>query len=142
MPPARAECQYCAQTFSKRCHLYRHWRMNRCAILRQQHSHVPPAPQLPSQLSSMSQQQQIAWLTEFLSKNDEKVTQNLMQSAWAMISATALSIPAVEVELRNQPQRQLQVSSKQPPNGQPRPDRKEGKKEKNEGKNSEGSNQI
>ena len=36
MPPARAECQYCAQTFSKRCHLYRHWRMNRCA------SHLNP----------------------------------------------------------------------------------------------------
>ena len=31
MPSAKAQCQFCNQTFSKRSHLYRHWTLNRCS---------------------------------------------------------------------------------------------------------------
>ena len=44
----------------------------------------------------MTQQQQISWLTEFLTKNEGQVTQNLMQSAWAMAGATALRLPTAD----------------------------------------------
>ena len=92
----RPRCRYCNVRFKSRRVLKEHKRLKRCpgrrSLRRQQQpeqdafSQQPP-PQLPSQLSSMSQQQQIAWLTEFLAKNDEKVTQSLMQSAWAITNA-------------------------------------------------------
>ena len=101
----RQRCRYCNVQFKSRRVLKEHKRLKQCPGQRslrpqqQPEQDAPPQqppPQLPSHLVSMSQQQQINWLTEFLAKNDGQVTHNLMQSAWAMISATALCIPAVD----------------------------------------------
>ena len=43
----------------------------------------------------MSQQQKIEWLSEFLAKNDARVTQKLIQSTWAMANNTELQGPVV-----------------------------------------------
>ena len=43
----------------------------------------------------MTEQQKIEWLSEFLVKNDGRVTQNLIQSAWVMANNTKLQGPAV-----------------------------------------------
>ena len=90
----RPRCQYCNAQFKSRRVLKEHKRLKRCpGRQRQQEQDVnpqqPPLP-LPSYLDSMSQQQKIKWLSEFLAKDDGRVTQNLIQSAWAMANNTEL----------------------------------------------------
>ena len=90
----RPRCRYCNVQFLSRRVLKEHKRLKRCpgrrSLRRQQQPEQDtptqqPSPQLPSHMASMSQQQLISWLTEFLTKNEGQVTQNLMQSAWAMV---------------------------------------------------------
>ena len=54
-----------------------------------------PLLPLPSYLDSVSQQQKIEWLSEFLAKDDGRVTQSLIQYAWAMENNTELQGYAV-----------------------------------------------
>lgn len=103
----QARCPHCDKGFASGPNLWLHINRNRCAALRQHASQLPPIqpiqranpplphPQLPTELSSMTQQQRIDWIAEFLAINDARVTQNVMQTVWAMASTTELHLPAV-----------------------------------------------
>ena len=43
----------------------------------------------------MPKQQQIQWVMEVLNKNDEQVSQSLLQAIWAMVGTMAIYIPEV-----------------------------------------------
>ena len=135
----RPRCRFCNGRFKSQRVLNQHLSRNKCAVQRshprerqeQNSSPQQQFSQLPPELSSMTRQQQIGLVTNILAMNDARVVQNVLQSVLAMAGTTVLNLPARsrrETEAAATQAAELQASSKEPPNGPPRPNRKEERK--------------
>ena len=108
---SQPRCPHCDLQFANRPSFDLHLTRNRCRVLCQQQQQLQPQqhgpqpqqegnaqqnpPQLPTQLMSMPKQQQIQWIMEVLNKNDEQVSQSLLQAIWAMVGTMPIYLPAV-----------------------------------------------
>ena len=121
-PPAQPEreikCEFCGRKFHNKANVRRHKRLNRCSVLQQerdqqqmtrQQTPTPtparqqqllPQPRAPqqsqqsSQLLSMTHPQRIEWLKECM-KNNEQLSQSLVQMVLAIANAGPMPPPAV-----------------------------------------------
>ena len=115
-PPAQLEreikCELCGRKFHNKANVRRHKRLNRCSVLQQNrdqqrgsHQQTPtpereqqPPPQPRSrlqsqQLLSMTHPQRIEWLNECM-KNNEQLSQSLVQVVLAIEKAGPIHLPA------------------------------------------------
>ena len=121
-PPAQPEreikCELCGRKFHNKANVRRHKRLNRCSVLQQERNQQqvirqptpipmptrqqqllpqPRAQQLlqqSAQLLSMTHPQRIEWLKECM-KNNEQLSQSLVQVVLAMANTGPIHLPAV-----------------------------------------------
>ena len=123
-PPAQLEreikCELYGRKFHNKANVRRHKRLNRCSVLQQERNQQQvtreptptPTParqqqllpqlrarqqlQQSSQLLSMTHPQRIEWLNEYM-KNNEQLSQSLVQMVLAIANAGPMPPPAVVI---------------------------------------------
>ena len=105
----RVRCSHCNGEFASEPNLRLHITRNRCPVYRQQVPQATPPPlptpqqqgaqqqqkpQQSPQLLSMAHPQRIEWLNECM-KDNEKLSQSLVQVVWTIINAGPIHLPAV-----------------------------------------------